>query len=193
MQRGPHQANNPCAQSRDADHRNYQAQQPPPSGRVVAQVAVHHRSVTQEGPIADGKRAKVAGLAYFTRTNRTRNGRTIAFRHVGSQTWARYRKRGNCMANSSSGFFSGFLLLTVRGVLLWVVLPLGCAAWVLVAPWLHRRGIKFGQFLGWIDINLVVLVQRSLLRPFYRKAAPPWVPATEMSGVKHRVGMIDLY
>ena len=97
------------------------------------------------------------------------------------------------MGNSSSGFFSGFVLLTVRGVLLWVVLPLGCAAWVLIAPWLHKRGIKFGQFLGWIDINLIVLVQRSLLRPFYRKAAPPWVPATEMWGVKHRVGMIDLY
>ena len=97
------------------------------------------------------------------------------------------------MANSKSGFFSGFVLLTVRGVLLWVVLPLGCAAWVLVAPWLHKRGIKFGQFLGWIDINLIVLVQRSLLRPFYRKPAPLWVPATEMSGVEHRVGMVDLY
>ena len=151
------------------------------------------KGLPKAGPIADGQRAKVAGLAYFTRTNRRRNGRTIAFRHVGSQTWARYRKEGNCMANSKSGFFSGFVLLTVRGVLLWVVLPLGCAAWVLVAPWLHKRGIKFGQFLGWIDINLIVLVQRSLLRPFYRKATPPWVPATEMSGVKHRVGMIDLY
>ena len=73
------------------------------------------------------------------------------------------------MANSKSGFFSGFVLLTVRGVLLWVVLPLGCAAWVLVTPWLHKRGIKFGQFLGWIDINLIVLVQRSLLRPFTAK------------------------
>ena len=34
------------------------------------------------------------------------------------------------MADSSSGFFSGFVLLTVRGVLLWVVLPLGCVACV---------------------------------------------------------------
>ena len=97
------------------------------------------------------------------------------------------------MADKSSSLFSGLVLLTVRGVLLWVVLPLGCVAWVLVTPWRHRRGVKFGQFLGWIDINLIVLVQRSLLRPFYRKAALPWVPATEMSGVEHRVGMIDLY
>ncbi len=151
------------------------------------------KGLPKAGPIADGQRAKVAGLAYFTRTNRRRNGRTIAFRHVGRQMRARYRKEGYCMANSSSVFFSGFLLLTVRGLLLWVVLPLGCVAGVLVAPWLHKRGIKFGQFLGWIDINLIVLVQRSLLRPFYRKVPPPWVPATEMSGVKHRVGMIDLY
>ena len=94
---------------------------------------------------------------------------------------------------SKSGVLSGLVLLTVRGVLLWLVLPLGCVAWVLVAPWLRKRGVKFGQFLGWIDINFMVLIHRSLLRPFYRKAAPRWVPATEMLGVKHRVGMIDLY
>ena len=34
------------------------------------------------------------------------------------------------MADSSSGFFCGFVLLTVRGAPLWVVLPLGCAACV---------------------------------------------------------------
>ena len=60
-------------------------------------------------------------------------------------------------------------------------------------PWLRKRGVKFGQFLRWIDMNFMVLIQRSLLGPFYRKAAPLWVPTTEMSGVKHRVGMIDLY
>ena len=94
---------------------------------------------------------------------------------------------------SKSDFLAGILLLTVRGVLLWVVLPIGCLAWVLGAPWLHKRGIKIGQFLGWIDINLIALIQHSLLRPFYRNAALPWLSAREISGVVHRAGLMDLY
>ena len=43
---------------------------------------------------------------------------------------------------------------------------MGCIAWVLGAPRLHKRGIKIGQFLGWIDVNLIALIQHSLLRPF---------------------------
>ena len=74
---------------------------------------------------------------------------------------------------SKSGFLAGILLLTVRGVLLWVVLPVGCVAWVLGALRLHQRGITIGQFLGWIDINLIALIQHSLLRPFSQNAAHP--------------------
>ena len=94
---------------------------------------------------------------------------------------------------SKSGFLAGILLLTVRDVLLRVVLPMGCIAWVLSASRLHKRGVKFGQFLGWIDINLIALIQHSLLRPFYRNAALPWLSAKEISRLVHRVGLMDLY
>ena len=94
---------------------------------------------------------------------------------------------------SKSGFFCGIVLLTLRGVLLWLVLPLGCVAWLFVAPWLHKRDVKIGQFLGWIDHNVIALIQRSLLRPFYRDAAQPWLSTRNMSSVEHRVGMGDLY
>ena len=70
---------------------------------------------------------------------------------------------------------------------------MGCVAWVLGAPWLHKRRIKIGQFLGWIDINLIALIQHSLLRPFYRNVALPWLSAREISKVVHRVGLMDLY
>ena len=43
---------------------------------------------------------------------------------------------------------------------------MGCIAWVLGTPRLHQRRIKIGQFLGWIDVNLIALIQHSLLRPF---------------------------
>lgn len=96
-------------------------------------------------------------------------------------------------AGSNSGFLASMLLLTVHGVLLWVVIPMGCVAWVLGAPWLHKRRIKIGQFLGWIDINLIALIQHSLLRPFYRNVALPWLSARKISKVVHRLGLMDLY
>ena len=70
---------------------------------------------------------------------------------------------------------------------------MGCIAWVLGASRLHKRGIKIGQFLGWIDINLIALIQQSLLRRFYRNSAQPWLSAREISRVVHRVGLMDLY
>ena len=94
---------------------------------------------------------------------------------------------------SKSGFLARILLLTVRGVLLWVVLPMGCITWVLGAPRLHKRGIKIGQFLGGIDVNLIALIQHSLLCPFYRDSAQPWLSAREISRVVHRVGLMDPY
>ena len=97
------------------------------------------------------------------------------------------------MSSKTIGVFAGLVLLVVRGILLWVVVPLGCIAWVIDSPWLHKRGVGIGQFLGWIDINLIALIQRSLLRPFIRDAAQPWVPARKISEVAHRIGRLDLF
>ena len=70
---------------------------------------------------------------------------------------------------------------------------MGCIAWVLGTPRLHQRRIKIGQFLGWIDVNLIALIQHSLLRPFQRDSAQPWPSAREISRVVHRVGLMDPY
>jgi hypothetical protein len=51
---------------------------------------------------------------------------------------------------------SGFAVLLLRSLLLWVVVPLAMLAWVVSSGWLRRRGVTAGQFLGWIDLNLVV-------------------------------------
>ena len=86
----------------------------------------------------------------------------------------------------------GLLVLTIRGFLLWLIVPLGWVAWILASPWLFKRRVSVGQFLGWIDINLIVLIQRGLLRPLYPTSTTPWIPPRDISRVKHRVHVNDL-
>ncbi len=83
---------------------------------------------------------------------------------------------------------AGVALLVLRGILLWVVVPLAALAWLVSFNWL--RGVSAGQFLGWIDLNLIAFLSRSILRPLFR-APPPWIPVSQMSRVTHRLRWID--
>jgi len=49
----------------------------------------------------------------------------------------------------------GLLVLLVRGVLLWLVVPLAALVWLFVAIPLRRSGVRFLQYLGWVDLNLL--------------------------------------
>jgi hypothetical protein len=82
------------------------------------------------------------------------------------------------------------LLLVIRGILLWVLVPVGFVVWLLSFLWTRRPP---GQFLGWLDWNLVVLLERSVLRPFFPRQTQNWVSVSEMSTVEHRIGVLDPY
>jgi hypothetical protein len=82
------------------------------------------------------------------------------------------------------------VLLLVRGVLLWVVVPLGVLAWPVVALSFRRRGLCLGEFLGWLDLNLTSAIQRSVVRPFF-DAPIPWTPFSEAAGLTHRIRLLD--
>lgn len=84
----------------------------------------------------------------------------------------------------------GLLVLFARGVLLWVVVPIASLVWVLVAIRLRRRGVTFGQYLGWVDVNLVAFLQRTLFRPVVRSRTP-FVPPLEIPSVSHRLHPLD--
>jgi hypothetical protein len=86
---------------------------------------------------------------------------------------------------------AGLALLCLRGVLLWIVIPLAALAWLPAAVRLRRRGVKLGQFLGWVDLNLVAFLERTILRPLFRSPVK-WTSMRAMPEVTHRVGALDL-
>jgi hypothetical protein len=89
-----------------------------------------------------------------------------------------------------NSILGGFVLLLIRGILLWVVVPVATCVWLVVALRLRRRGVTLGRFLGWIDLNLVACLQRTILRPLFR-APRDWVPVDEMPKVTHRLRASD--
>ena len=94
-------------------------------------------------------------------------------------------------ARSALGGISVFTLLVVRGLLLWVVIPLGFIAWLLLG-WV--RGVGPGQFLGWVDLNLIAALQRLLVRRVNGEWPMPrvdFVPIGKLRSVRHRVSVLD--
>src|SRR5258708_39351616 len=89
--------------------------------------------------------------------------------------------------NSAMAFLA---LLFVRGVLLWLVIPLATIGWACAYPYFHHRRVILGQFLGWIDLNLVAFLERSILRTLFSSPLP-WVRASAMVQVTHRISLLD--
>lgn len=89
------------------------------------------------------------------------------------------------MSSRSVTFVGALLLLTLRGILIWGYVPLGTLVWLLTYGWLRR---PLGEFLGWLDLNVIVLLQRSVFRPFFRPPTQARVPISKMSTVRHRIG-----
>jgi hypothetical protein len=92
---------------------------------------------------------------------------------------------------SALGAISVFALLVVRGLLLWIVIPIGFFVWLLFG-WILGAGV--GQFLGWLDLNLIAALQRVLVHringewPMPRVAS---VPIGMLRSVRHSVSVLD--
>jgi len=85
-----------------------------------------------------------------------------------------------------------FVLLAVRGLLLWLVVPLAFMLWLLLTPMraiLHRSFVAPGKVIGWADLNLTAVVGQILIRPFDRTVG--FTPWSGMALVDHRVSVID--
>ncbi len=83
------------------------------------------------------------------------------------------------------------LLLLIRGVLLWLVIPAALVWWLVAWPILRRRRVRLAQLLGWTDLNLMAAIEHSILRPLI--ASPlPWTPAKALPNVRHPVDLFSL-
>ena len=100
---------------------------------------------------------------------------------------------GTPLRMATVGVIPGLLLLILRGILLWIVIPLAFLAWLLLLPWLHSRRVTVGQFLGWVDNNFIAALQRSVLRPLFQSPPQHWIRAHDIERVTHRIGKLDLY
>ena len=95
------------------------------------------------------------------------------------------------MKASPSAAIRGLVALSFRGYLLWFAIPLGTLAWLASFIWLSR-GVSLGQFLGWIDHNLIVVLLRILAVTPCVGYERKWISARNMATVKHRIGFFDL-
>jgi hypothetical protein len=89
--------------------------------------------------------------------------------------------------NSIAG---GVVVLVLRGVLLWLVVPIAVLAWPIVRSRLRKSGVSLGQYLGWIDLNLVACLQR-LATPILVRHPIAWTPRANLAQVTHRLRATD--
>jgi hypothetical protein len=85
---------------------------------------------------------------------------------------------------------AGITLLLLRGVLLWLVVPVAICLWMILHTFGGHRRVRLGQFLGWVDLNLTAGLQRTALRPLFGTGAG-WTPWSEVGNVTHRVRLLD--
>ncbi len=83
-----------------------------------------------------------------------------------------------------------FAVLVIRGILLWLVVPLAAVSWVVLGPFTKA---SLGACIGWFDLNLVAFIQRVLLRPVVRRPPASWLPLTKMRRTTHRVALLGLW
>ncbi|MFE6255915.1 hypothetical protein [Agromyces sp. NPDC057865] len=82
-------------------------------------------------------------------------------------------------------------LLVIRGLLLWIVLPVGFVLWLVIVSWSARVGL--GTFLGWLDVNITAALQRVLglsVREEGSMRRADFVPIRLMQSVRHRVHIV---
>ena len=69
-------------------------------------------------------------------------------------------------------YLTGLPLVHLRGILLWIVVPLAILFWAIMFPIWHSRNVRLGHFIGWADLNLIAALHRTLFRPFVRNPLP---------------------
>lgn len=83
------------------------------------------------------------------------------------------------------------LLLLIRGILLWLLIPIAVLMWIVLHSW--GQNSSLGACVGSYDINMCAALQRSLLRPLIPDPTVDYVPLSKMTEVTHRITFLDPY
>ena len=84
-------------------------------------------------------------------------------RPSGSRAVDHYAQTMHGPTREALGDLSALAPLLVRGILLWIIIPIGFALWLLAVSSTVRPGL--GEFLGWLDLNLIAALHRAMVRP----------------------------
>ena len=95
-------------------------------------------------------------------------------------------------SSSPISWCAGLLLLSIRGLLLWIVVPLATVAWAAIKFLTRAKRVTYGQYLGWVDLNLIAILHASLLRPLIRNRMKR-IPFAEMNEVTYRMRILDFW
>ena len=93
------------------------------------------------------------------------------------------------MSTRSASPVAWVILLTLRGLLLWIVIPLGTLAWLVSVAFTRR---SLAVFLRWSDANMVSVLESTILRPLFPQPVR-WFTLREAADVRYRVRASDLF
>lgn len=101
--------------------------------------------------------------------------------------YARHMGQPGVKALQAAGWF---VLLMVRGLLLWILMPVGLTVWLLVG-WIVD--VRLGAVFGWLDLNLIAALQRVLVLQRSgdeSTAYAKFVPLRSLPSVEHRISLL---
>ena len=93
------------------------------------------------------------------------------------------------------GALYALLVLTLRGILLWIVLPATCLLWIMTAPFRllmksdSRPALR--QYLSWADEVLIAILERTLLLPL--RVLAPWPRWPRQRDTTQAPSLLDLW
>ena len=81
---------------------------------------------------------------------------------------------------------ASLFVLTARGILLWLIVPIAFTTWLFVFAWRIPSRVDLGECVGWFDLNLCAVLMLAVTSASF----VGFVPWRDMPGQMHRVKLL---
>lgn len=85
-----------------------------------------------------------------------------------------------------------FVVLIVRGLALYLLIPLAFIFWVLAFFWISKYSKSPSQFVTWVDYNFTVSLIRGPFRALIPEPRAEWLPLRRIKEMTARTKFYDL-